>query len=486
MVDRLSKRIRDLNVPRVEEYFGLWAVMDDRFRALVDHANQLDLAAHVAQRRADYADGDGPGMAYLVDGSVAIIDLQGPLTKYGSSLASGTSMTLARRLVRLAARDDAVSAIVLRIDSPGGTVSGTDDLGQDVAAAAEQKPVVAYIEDTGASGAYWIASQAQKIYANRSAMIGSIGVYASLVDSSAQAEQEGLKVHVLRTGEFKGDAVPGAPISDATLADRQKLVDATHDRFVRVVSLGRKLTLARTRELADGRVYLAPEAKELGLIDEIRAFDDVVAALNAKKPKRNRTSSGARAMADDAQITTTDAASAAPRAATLPELRADLPGADAAFLLSQLEASATLPQASRAWIAELSARNQAAAEKAAAAEARAAELEAKSQPPRIGGPKPGVEALPTNASDGQSAGDAIAAWSALVDAEQASLEQMPAIAGPSTRGMPKRARAIAEAARKHPEAHGQYLKAYNDAFAKQFGQRRAMPLSAAAAIAVGS
>lgn len=483
-------RIRALGVPRVEEYFGVWAVLDDRFRAMVQRANQIDLTAHVrdqAQQRADWADGDGPDLAYLVDGSVAIIELCGPLTKYGSSLASGTSMALARRMVRLAANDDAITAIVLRIDSPGGTVSGTDDLAQDVAAAAGRKPVAAYIEDLAASGAYWVASQASKIYANRSALVGSIGSYATLVDSSGAAEKEGLKVHVIRSAEFKGAEVAGVEIADETLAEWQRVVDGSHDRFVRAVAAGRKLSLARTRELADGRVHFAAEARELGLIDEIRAFDDVVAALN--KPKRNRTpqnSQGARAMSEP---TTIESAAAilqpqqvAPRAATLQELRAELAGADANFVLAQLEANATLPQASKAWIGELTARNQAAAEKAAAAETKLAEVEKTRAAATT---RPGVDPLPSgSASAADSAGgDAIAAWNAIVEAEIKAL-------GPDASRRPKsltvptaRGRATLAAAQKHPEAHAAYLAAYNAEHRKRFKPRHAMPLNENAHIA---
>lgn len=482
----ISERIRALNVPHAEEYFGVWAVLDDRFRAMVERANQIDLRAHVRERldqarqRADWADGDGPDLAYQVDGSVAIIDLCGPLTKYGSSLASGTSMALARRMVRLAATDDAITAIVLRIDSPGGTVSGTDDLAQDVAAAASRKPLVAYIEDLAASGAYWVASQAGKVFANRSALVGSIGSYATVIDSSGQAEQDGLKVHVIRSAEFKGAEVAGTEIADETLAEWQRLVDGSHDRFVRAVSAGRKLTLARTRELADGRVHFAAEARELGLIDEIRAFDDVVAALNKpRKPKPNRNSSGARAMNE-----VTDTAATAPKAATLQELRAELAGADAAFLLAQLEASATLPQASKAWIAELTARNQAAAEKAAAAETKLAEVE-KTQAAAASRKTPGVDPLPSgSASAADSAGgDAIAAWNALVEAEIKALgadaQRRPkSLTVPTARG-----RATLAAAQKHPEAHAAYLAAYNAEHRKRFKPRHAVPLNENAHIA---
>lgn len=413
--------------------------------------------------------------AFLVDRGVAVVELEGAITKAGSRF--GSSAQDVRQKLLAAAQDPEVHAIVLKIDSPGGSMRGIDELAQAVAAADAAKPCYAYVEDLGASAAYFVASQARKILANRTALVGSIGTYIVLVDMSAAAEQAGIKVCVVKSGEHKGAGVPGTPISDEMLAETQRLVDDAHDLFVRAVASGRKLSLARTRELADGRVHTAPEAKTLGLIDAIQGFDALLDSLAAKKPKSQTQtkSKGARAMSEETTIPET----VAPRAATLQELKAELAGADANFLLAQLETSATLPQASKAWIAELTARNKTAAEKATTAEAKLAELEKHRAATR-----PGTEALAP--ADAAEKGDnAISAWESLVEAELKAMKELGLSGkGRTAGGLSARQRAAVTAAEKHPEAHAAYLKAYNTAFTRRFGPRYAMELSDAARIAV--
>lgn len=169
----------------------------------------------------------------------------------------------------------------------------------------------------------------------------------------------------------------------------------------------------------------------------------------------------------------------APRAATLQELKAELVGASSDFLLAQLEASATLPQASKAWIAELSAQNKAAAEARAAAEAKVAELEKKKP---LAATKPGVDPLPTAATEGQSPENAIAAWESLVEAELKAMgKTQPTKLGSVT----PRMRAQIAAAKKNPAAHAAYLVAHNTRKRAEYPNRNwnAMQLSPAAAIA---
>lgn len=408
--------------------------------------------------------GDSRRCAYMIDRGVAVIDLDGVITKNGSYYGSSAADCAA--CIQAAQSDPEVNAILLRIDSPGGTTPGIDELANAVAASG--KPCYAFAEDQATSAAYYVGSQARKLVANRSAAMGGIGVYRVIVDSSAAAEKEGLKVHVVKSGERKGDGVPGTPIPDEMLDEAQKLVDAAHDQFVRAVASGRKMSLTKTKELADGRVYTASEAKTLGLIDEVRAYGEYLDSIAEKHKKPKSKQSGARAMTEEVQ---TEITQPAPRAATLQELKAELAGADASFLLAQLEASATLPQASKAWIAELTARNEAASKKAAEAEAKAAELEKKTK----GATKPGVDPLPTAAlDDAAAAGDAIAAWNTLVEAELKAMggDKKPTGLGQIT----PRVRAQLAAAKKHPEAHAAYLAAYNGERRKKYGVRHAMRL----------
>jgi ClpP class serine protease len=161
-----------------------------------------------------------------------VIEARGLLMKQQSWMG-GTATLQLRRDIRAAAADPNVSAILLAIDSPGGTAAGTADLAADVRAAARQKPVWAQIEDLGASAAYWLASQADQVFANtaRRPMVGSIGTYQTVYDLSAAAEQEGVKVFHFATGPLKGAGMPGTPVTEEQQADFQGRVDAVQDSF---------------------------------------------------------------------------------------------------------------------------------------------------------------------------------------------------------------------------------------------------------------
>jgi len=201
--DCLSELAAD--VPHLEEYFGVWAIRPETFQAAVDRVVGMDLRAHVEANTSPAAREAMRDTSYQVlPGGIAVIDLVGPMQKYTSSISGGASTVYARRKLRAAAMSDEVTAIIVRIDSPGGTVAGTQELADDVAAAAKRKTTVAMIEDMGASAAYWTASQASAVWANRTALVGSIGTFAVIHDLSAHAGQLGVKVHVVKAGEHKG------------------------------------------------------------------------------------------------------------------------------------------------------------------------------------------------------------------------------------------------------------------------------------------
>ena len=144
----------------VEQYFGLWAIQEEPFRAAVAKVEGIDLTVHVAQQRARPDPSRGYQDYSIVRDNVALIELNGPLMKYSSSLSGGTSTVAVRRQIRNAVEDEQVASILMVVDSPGGTVAGTFDLVDEVAKAAKRKPLWAYIEDLGASAAYAVASQA--------------------------------------------------------------------------------------------------------------------------------------------------------------------------------------------------------------------------------------------------------------------------------------------------------------------------------------
>lgn len=274
---------------RPEQFLGLWAIEPARLRALESQAREAMRAGLVRPPSAAWdADEDPPTSKpaarppFRVLRGVAVIDITGPLTKYDNSFMSlfgGTSMVRAREAVRAATRDAAVRGILLRIDSPGGTVAGTADLAEAVREANQKKPVFAYAEDLCCSAAYWIASQARKVNGNSTASVGSIGTFTSVWDSSGMFEEAGIKVHVVASAPLKGAGTSGAPITDEMLANWQREITELNDVFVAGVAKGRRMPIAKARELADARIHVGTNAQRLGLIDGVASFDATLKEL---------------------------------------------------------------------------------------------------------------------------------------------------------------------------------------------------------------
>ncbi|WP_020472444.1 S49 family peptidase [Zavarzinella formosa] len=256
--------------PRITEYLGAWAFEPSRFATAVEQLQRMDWPKHMS-------DGAAPLRSYtqLVptgrDGqAIAVIQADGELMKQQSSMG-GTSTVQLRHDIRQAARDPNVSAILLAIDSPGGTVAGTAELANEVTAARRAKPVWAQIEDLGASAAYWFASQADMVFANvATAMVGSVGTIWVWQDDSKKAEQKGVKTFVFSTGSLKGTGAPGTPMTDEQQAYIQGLVNDMQIPFDAAVQKGRGLKPAQMEAIKSGRTFLAPEALKLRLIDGIQ------------------------------------------------------------------------------------------------------------------------------------------------------------------------------------------------------------------------
>lgn len=210
-------------------------------------------------------------------GGVAVITLGGLLSKNGGWF--GSSTVDAKQQISSAAADPNISRLMVRIDSPGGFSAGTAELAEAVAVAAAAKPTFAFIEDLGASAAYWVASQATKVFTNATGIVGSIGTYLAVADFSGAAAKEGIKVHVVKAGEFKGAGTPGTQITEEQLAEWQRMVNDLNGHFLAGVARGRKLPMATVRKLADGRAHVGQAAKTLGLVDGIATYEQTFAAL---------------------------------------------------------------------------------------------------------------------------------------------------------------------------------------------------------------
>ena len=243
---------------------------------------------HLAQR---FHSGDKAAKS-----KIAIVRVEGMIAEVFSSFVG--------QQLRDAAQDDQVKAVVLLINSPGGTVTASDQIWKQVMdlrdgkwdRQAFPKPIVVSMESVAASGGYYIAVPAQKIYAQPTTVTGSIGVYASFLDVHVLAEKYGVGMNIIKRGELKG----GSMFHEMKPEERREwdgLIDHSYQRFMTIVKEGRdgkkdgprlkhglrdeiKLTTKSgepfVRRLADGGVFTADQAKQFGLIDEIGYLDDAI------------------------------------------------------------------------------------------------------------------------------------------------------------------------------------------------------------------
>jgi len=213
-------------------------------------------------------------------GVVAVIPIHGVIAHRADSFAAssgGTSVEMISKALQRAVRDDEVKAVVLDIDSPGGSVEGIPELAAKIAQAAAVKPVVAQVNALAASAAYWLASQATEIIATPSGSVGSIGVYMLLVDESEALAKEGVKINAISAGDKKLEGAPWLPLDDDGRAHLQVQVDQVYQTFVGMVAAGREASVADIKtQYGQGRMYLAKEALKRGMIDRIATFDDTL------------------------------------------------------------------------------------------------------------------------------------------------------------------------------------------------------------------
>ncbi|WP_137179676.1 signal peptide peptidase SppA [Roseomonas sp. AR75] len=204
----------------------------------------------------------------------------------------GDDRRLAEALERTR-RDESVRAVIVAIDSPGGSVAGGEALYANLARIAERKPVVAVMSGTAASAGYMAALPAQRIFAREATVTGSIGVLLQSFDVSELMNQLGVRAETIASGPFKAQPSPFRPLTEEGRDQLQRVVRDLHDQFVAKVVAGRHMPVERVRELADGRIFTGREAVGLGLVDaiggeaEARAWLAETRAVPASLPVRD-------------------------------------------------------------------------------------------------------------------------------------------------------------------------------------------------------
>lgn len=191
-----------------------------------------------------------------------------------------------RRLLEVieeARTDSSARAMLLVIDSPGGSMAGGEALHGALKRFAEKKPIVALMGGTAASAGYMIAMPAQHVLAREATVTGSIGVLLQSFDISELMARLGVRPDILATGPFKAQPNPFQPLTDQGRAEMMRVLEDLHGQFIAMVVAGRRMDEARVRPLADGRVFTGRQALGLGLIDAIGGEAEARAWLAAQK-----------------------------------------------------------------------------------------------------------------------------------------------------------------------------------------------------------
>lgn len=214
----------------------------------------------------------------LQQNSTAILEMVGVVTKYGGFCSYGTKDYINQ--IQSALDDPNVDSIILYIDSPGGSVDGTEELANFINTAKKQKPIIAYADGLMASAAYWVGSQADYIFANSSntCWVGSIGTLIMHIDQSARLEKEGLKVTYL-TADKSTQKVLGnsaEPLSEDAITSFKGDLNAINDTFIKGVKNGRVSKLDNQTDIFTGATFRGQDAKKYGLIDEIGTLEQAI------------------------------------------------------------------------------------------------------------------------------------------------------------------------------------------------------------------
>ena len=221
-----------------------------------------------------------PDEPYQIMNGIAVIPVKGVLTKglsFFSFIFGGSSMKQIGIAFQAALDDPLVKSILLDVDSPGGTVDGTEELAQAIFEARGQKPIIAYTDGMMASGAYWIASAADEIFiSGDTVMVGSIGVVATHIDQSKADEAMGEKWTEITGGRYKRLASGHRPLTDEGAAYLQEQVDYLYAHFVDTVAQNLGVDQETALAMADGKIFIGKQAIEAGLVDGFEAFSDLI------------------------------------------------------------------------------------------------------------------------------------------------------------------------------------------------------------------
>lgn len=265
-----------------------WAIAPAKLDILTEIYNRHLAGVRLSREEIEARIGRQPGgggAGTQVMAGIAVIPIDGVIAKRANlfmDISGGTSSDLIARDFRAALADPQIKGILLRVDSPGGAVDGTQELAREIFAARGLKPIVAFTDGAMMSGAYWIGAAADRIVISSDTVeVGSIGVVAQHIDRSRARDQAGIKVTEVVAGKFKRVTTTDGPLSAVGQMTLQAHVDYIYSVFLGDVANFRGETAERVHErMADGRVFLGKQAIEVGLADARDTFEGVLARMH--------------------------------------------------------------------------------------------------------------------------------------------------------------------------------------------------------------
>lgn len=233
----------------------------------------------------------GPLEEQVVSGTgkakVLILEVSGLISSHDAEglLQRPNLVAHIKEVLTIAGKDPEIRAVVVRVNSPGGTVTASDMIYHELRAFKEKRkiPVVASIMDIGTSGGYYVASAANHIVAHPSSVTGSVGVIMLRVNASGLLEKIGVEATAVASGPMKDMGSPFRPMTEEERSVFQGVIDGFYDQFLNVVDSGRpNLSAEQVRNLADGRIYSGGQAKAVGLVDEVGYLEDAIELAKQK------------------------------------------------------------------------------------------------------------------------------------------------------------------------------------------------------------
>jgi signal peptide peptidase SppA len=260
-----------------------WAILPARLDVIVEIMQMRAAGLAFTDEEIQARIGAAPRPAPSTAGTVVVLPLHGviaPRMNAMTQISGGTSVEVFGALVQRAVDAPGITAVVLDVDSPGGSVFGVEEVATKIRGLRGRKPIVAVANTMMASAAYFIASQADEIVASPSSQVGSIGVIATHTDESVADEKAGIKTTYITAGKYKGDAAPGVPLTESARSTMQGLVDSYYRAFVHAVAKGRGVPVSAVTEgYGEGAIVSARDAVKFGMADGLGTLDEVVARM---------------------------------------------------------------------------------------------------------------------------------------------------------------------------------------------------------------